>query len=579
MASIHILDPLLSNKIAAGEVVERPSNVVKELVENALDADATKIDIVVKQGGLELIKIQDNGKGMGFEDLSLCLSRHATSKIQDEHDLMRIGTLGFRGEALPSIASVSHMVIQTTAQNDGGHLEATNGKVDVLVQGQFRQGTTIEVTQLFQNVPARLKYIKSIKQEYAQIHDLIQRFSFSYPNVAFTFVHDDRLIYQTSGSGQLLPIIDQIYGQEVALKMIKVETNNHDFKLDGYVSKIDVNRSNKKHIHLLVNNRLIKDRRLIDVVSQAYRHLLADDRYPIALLSITMDPYLVDVNVHPSKWEVRFSSSDHLFLFLLESIKDKLKQVDLTYQVYHQPKPVQPIIEQPSLVLETVVKESIPEYKATPMVETVVEKSETKPLEMIKKPQIDLQPIGQIHGTYIVAQSHDGMYLIDQHAAQERIYFEYFEHQFASKSLTDVYQLLVPIMVNLTPIEATTITQHLDDLKTVGIELEPFGDQTFRCHQLPVWMDKIDEQRYIDNMIDAILAKKHMHIHDLQKEAIASLSCKASIKANHHLSSYEMKTLLDDLMRCETPYVCPHGRPTVIHYTAYELEKLFKRVV
>lgn len=586
MAIIKILDPLLSNKIAAGEVVERPSNVVKELVENALDAHATKIDIVVENGGVDLIKIQDNGDGMMYDDLVMCLSRHATSKINDEHDLMRIATLGFRGEALPSIASVSHMIIETTQGESGGRLNSNYGVIDEVIPGVFRKGTNIEVRQLFQNVPARLKYIKSIKQEYAQIHDLIQRFSFSYPEVAFTFVHDGRLIYQTSGSGQLLPVIKQIYGQEVALKMIPIEASSNDFTLEGYVSKIDINRSNKKHIHILVNGRLIKDFKLIDLVSQAYRHLLADDRFPIALVSITMDPYLVDVNVHPSKWEVRFSKGDELRTFLLESIKQQLAKVDLTYQVFHSEKPKEFEYERPTLRLESTIMEPSTVYQVEQQTKQPIDQvsSFEQPIQpasinSVKKPTIDLQPIGQIHGTYIVAQSQDGMYLIDQHAAQERIYFEYFSNQFEKKSLSDVYELLVPILVNLTPIEATTISQHLPLLQQVGIKLEPFGEQSFRCHQLPVWMDRIDEQRYIDDMIDAVLSHKQISMMALQKDAIASLSCKASIKANHHLSSIEMKSLLDQLMLCTTPYVCPHGRPTLIHYTSYELEKIFKRVV
>jgi DNA mismatch repair protein MutL len=615
MQKIRQLDEILANKIAAGEVVERPASVVKELVENCIDANASKIEVIIEEGGLQLIQIIDNGDGMSKEDALLCFSRHATSKIKDDSDLFCIQTLGFRGEAIPSIASVSAFTLKTSTGESGTVVKYEYGKFLETTRTDNKKGTNIKVEKLFQNVPARLKYVKSMNTEFANIQTYIERLSLSHPHIAFSLVHNGKMIYKTNGNGNLLEVISNMYGLQVAKNMIAVDFNDDEFRITGFISKIDITRASKNNIITMVNHRIVRNQISMDSINYAYRRYLADKRFPIAVVNIEIDPYLVDVNVHPSKLEVRFSKEGKLKELITQGIAEALANVNLTYQVDNDaPKNtfkselMQETLElsyekaqiqqdnkttnEPDVIatktsLKTtettntidLVKEEEEVYVASEEIvpdKQIMEPPKIEPREKLMKKKIFVK--GQVHGTYIICEDETGMYLVDQHAAQERINYEYYLEKYSQLDLT-MQELLVPITLAYPMSEYLIIEEHKETLLQVGINLETFGDTGYVIKQLPLWMKNIDEHVFIDTMMDQILQGKKIDVVKLQDHAIATLSCKASLKANMHLSTEGMQNIIDTLMRCDNPYVCPHGRPTIIYYSTYEIEKLFKRVV
>lgn len=597
MAKIRQLDDVLSNKIAAGEVVERPASVIKELVENSIDAHSTRVDVYVEEGGLKLMKVVDNGEGMESIDAKMCFSRHATSKIKDDHDLFNIMTLGFRGEAIPSIASVSHFDLRTSTGEEGFLVEYEFGKYKKEGVCDLPKGTQITITKLFQNVPARLKYLKSVNTEFAAIHQYIEKMALAYPKVAMSLWHNDKLIFQTNGKGNLLEVIASIYGLPTAKNMIPLSLENDEFKISGYISKIDTSRASKSNIITLVNHRYVKNAMSIEAINNAYRQYLADNRYPIAVVNIEVDPYLVDVNVHPSKLEVRFSKEYDLRDLIFDGVQRALQNENLTYQVKNKQterEVFKPQLDQVSfdLIEEPVIKPTVHETIQKPMIK---EKEETYQVNIqqneqiiqteVKQEKTPLKPIKekiyaktQIHGTYLIGENEKGMYLVDQHAAQERINYEYYKEKFSHLDLT-MQPLIVPLQFEYPMSEFLIIEERKELLRQVGISLEVFGEHGYILRSLPLWMKKIDENVFVDEMIQQVLHKNHLDVVALQEHAIATLSCKASLKANTYLSQSDMQTIFDNLMRCDNPYVCPHGRPTILFYSDYELEKIFKRVV
>lgn len=563
---------------------------------------SSKIDIIIEEGGMNLIQIIDDGSGMDKEDARLCFSRHATSKIYNDQDLFCIQTLGFRGEAIPSIASISHFVLKTSDGNQGSTVIYEFGKFIEQKQSDLNRGTNISVSKLFQNVPARLKYVKSVNAEFAHIQNYVERLSLSHPDIAFTLIHNDKMTYKTNGNGNLLEVIHQIYGLSVVKNMLNLKAGNDEFQIEGFIGKIEVNRASKNHIVTMVNHRIVKNQVAIDAINQAYRKYLADNRYPIAVINIEIDPYLVDVNVHPSKLEVKFSKEYELKKLIFDAVSKTLENVNLTYQVKEERPVFKPQLDQMDLDID--FRQEIPtKVQEKPQASFIQEKKQplfvheekneyiTEPVEKLFEEPIQLEKVevslkemkkkifvkAQIHGTYIVGEDDSGMYLIDQHAAQERINYEYFLEKYSHPDMT-MRDLLIPITVEYPLSECMMIEERKDLLKEVGIDLEPFGNG-FIIKQLPMWMNQINEHLFIEDMIQQILKDNKIDLLSLQEHAIATLSCKASLKGNSHLSIESMQTIVDNLMRCDNPYVCPHGRPTIIHYSAYELEKLFKRVV
>lgn len=593
MTKIKVMDELLSNKIAAGEVVERPSSVVKELVENAIDAASTSIQIELVEAGLQKIEVTDNGYGMDREDAELAFSRHATSKLLTEHELFRIRSLGFRGEALASIAAVSKIWMQTsTGEGSGTQLTMEGGRSINVQDGPLRKGTIIRVEQLFYNTPARLKHVKSIQTELGHSIDLINKLALSYPSIAFTLIHNGQTLLQTSGRGNLQQVAASIYGTGTVKQMIAFEAENEDFKITGLTSQPTVTRASKNYLTIFVNGRWIKHFGLNRAIEEAYHTFLPIGRYPITLLSITLDPLLSDVNVHPAKHQIRISKEKELELFVTKTLREVLRgKQDIPKMTV--PKEKTAPSTQTSFFQNTT---KTYDYSAPPIVdreyieqpvEQIFEKSAQESLDVLEGgveavsapvlPEMDI--VGQIHGTYIVGQAQDGFYLVDQHAAQERIKYEFYRTKVGEVNHEERQMLLLPLTFHFTLDEALRIKENRQELESVGIRVEEFGDSSFVVREYPSWFPKNQERTIIETMLQAVLDKKHVNVAKLREEAAILMSCKLSIKANHYLPREQMATLLEDLRHCEQPYTCPHGRPVVIHFSSYEIEKMFKRVM
>ncbi|CAM2361379.1 DNA mismatch repair endonuclease MutL [Listeria seeligeri] len=596
------LTDALSNKIAAGEVVERPASVVKELVENAIDAGSTVIDILVEEAGLNKITIIDNGSGIEEEDVATAFLRHATSKIKNEADLFRVHTLGFRGEALPSIASVSHLTLETsTGESKGTTISLEGGKIIEQKSGHARKGTQIEVTQLFFNTPARLKYLKSLPTELGNITDILNRLALAHPNISFRFSHNGKPLLQTSGNGDLRQVIAAIYGVSIAKKSIPVKAESLDFKISGYAILPEINRSNRNYISTIINGRFIKNFALVKAIQEGYHTLLPIGRFPIIVLQIEMDPIIVDVNVHPAKLEVRLSKEKELGQLISQMIKQafhelqlipdgeiskKQKEIQKSEQIQMSFEENKPKEETPTLFSKPSIPEYVPSdndvsiendfvFETAPVYtsEEHIEQKETTQ-ERIPK----MYPIGQMHATYIFAQNENGLYIIDQHAAQERIKYEFYREKIGEVS-RELQELLVPIVLEFPTDEYVRLEEQKVKLEEVGVFLENFGQNSYIIRAHPTWFPKDEEEEMLREIIDEALTSPSISIHKLREDTAIMMSCKKSIKANHYLTMKDMETLLDTLREASDPFTCPHGRPVIIQYSTYELEKMFKRVM
>ncbi|MDQ0058052.1 DNA mismatch repair endonuclease MutL [Paenibacillus harenae] len=695
MGKIKILDEQLANQIAAGEVVERPAAVIKELVENAIDAGSTTIDITIEEGGLTLMRVVDNGYGIEASDILTAFQRHATSKISTSSDLFKIASLGFRGEALPSIAAVSRLSC-TSADTDTGlarQIVIEGGNVTVNEPANAPQGTDMTVRDLFYNTPARLKYMKAIQTELGHISDYVNRIALAHPGVAFTFKHNGSTLLQTLGTGDRLQVIAAIYGTNTAKAMLAVEAESSDYELRGYISRPELTRANRNGITAIVNGRYIRSHAINQSLLQAYHTLLPINRFPLAVIELGMHPSLLDVNVHPSKMEVRFSKEAELRMLLEDAIRKVLgkqryipgpdagkqeRSKPLFVQdaiSFHRPedqlssslpsiaeiaassqresrpaegpsradssswaKPQSPASSRPSThsapYSASADKEYVPRDATSRLYSP--QNIEKQPNGIIREasapwpqhppdleagasgvqhiPQAnDYQPeydsgqfsgdralsqtaghlpdegekstfpelhwIGQHHGTYIVAQADDGLYLIDQHAAHERINYEYYYRKFGNPEAAS-QQLLVPLTLEFTPGEASQLREQLHLFAEAGVEVEPFGSQTFLVRSYPEWMPSGEEKAIIEEMAELLMAeRKSIDIAKLREKAAIMCSCKASIKANDRMNREEGDALLSRLGACKQPYTCPHGRPIIVHLSTYQLEKMFKRVM
>ncbi|MBB3110382.1 DNA mismatch repair protein MutL [Paenibacillus phyllosphaerae] len=752
MGKINVLDEQLANQIAAGEVVERPSSVVKELVENAVDAGSTTIDIAIEEGGLSLVRVTDNGSGIEPDDIEKAFFRHATSKLASSKDLFRIASLGFRGEALPSIAAVAkvELISSPEATGLGKRLVIEGGSVKKLEDANAPQGTDIAVRDLFFNTPARLKYMKSIQTEIGHIADYANRLALAHPGIAFTLKHNGNTLLRTTGTGDILQAFAAIYGTTTAKSMLIVEGEHPDYDLRGYISRPELTRANRNGITIVVNGRYIKSYIINQAILQAYHTLLPINRFPMVVLDLKMHPSLLDVNVHPSKMEVRFSKEPELRQFIEETLGKALgrerhipgpepAKVERSKPVYvqdkisfHQPEPefklpsvggaqvnsrfaesafgkssstgsggvnrdaalfgsrsesarhvpdwqnnrpalpkdvTERLYAPPSsgntqgaqAVRETAAGTAFAAREREPLPITSVAGTEAPvqrpadssppspaayPIQKVEPERVtgledwaddftdaattadspsaetgtgtaieasrseaaeaernttvegshsevddghaagskkqafpELYWIGQLHGTYIIAQNEEGLFLIDQHAAHERINYEYYLEKFGRPQQAS-QQLLVPMTLEFTQVEAAALTSKLDLLNQAGVELESFGANTFLVRSHPEWLPRGEEQEIIEEMTDWLLAERgKVDIGKLREKSAIMCSCKASIKANDRLTREEGEGLLRRLAACNQPYTCPHGRPIVVHMTTYQLEKMFKRVM
>ena len=639
MGKIKELQTSLANKIAAGEVVERPSSVVKELLENAIDAKSTEINIEVEQSGISSIRVVDNGTGIEQDDLDLVFHRHATSKLDADDDLFHIRTLGFRGEALASISSVAKVTLKTCTDSENGHeIYAENGEILSRKPAKAKKGTDITVSSLFYNTPARLKYIKSLYTELGKITDIVNRMAMSHPYIRISLISDGKTLLKTNGSGKTNEVMSEIYGIKVAKDLVHIQGDTSDYHLEGFVAKPEHSRSNKHYISIFINGRYIKNFVLNKAIIEGYHTLLTIGRYPICYLNIEMDPILVDVNVHPTKLEVRLSKEEQLYQLIVEKIryafKDRIlipqndldrtpkknkvlnqfeqqkldferrqqnSNQDKTNSHYYgmsESKLQNPNLEKNDLDNNELINESTENFvhnnkrsddkdyfqiqkeilndldngdasllndESTNDSEEVVteqsnnDEASSKTYQTLYSKQDNndikgkvsntpsrrvpyMEVVGQVHGTYIIAQNENGMFMIDQHAAQERIKYEYFREKIGEVT-NEVQDLLIPLTFHFSKDEQMIIDQYQDELDKVGVHLEHFGGHDYIVNSYPVWFPKAEAEEIIQDMVELVLNDKKVNVKKMREDAAIMMSCKKSIKANHYLKNNEMADL------------------------------------
>lgn len=586
MSVIKVMDELLANKIAAGEVVERCASVVKELVENSIDAKSSEIKVELEDAGTREIKVIDNGKGMDKDDAVLAFSRHATSKIKDEDDLYRLTTLGFRGEALASIAAVSKVDLKTCQSEIGTHVVINGGTIQTVERGDARQGTIISVSELFYNTPARLKNMKSLYTELASITDYMNKLALSHPDIRFTLKNNDNFILRTDGSNNILKVIQSIYGSDVASKMLKIESENADYEISGYISKPKIHRSSRSNMVTIVNGRVVRNMDLNRTINDAYHSYKPDNRYPIVAINILVDPSVIDVNIHPTKMDIKFSKIDTLIDLIRNTIIAKISNRNLIPEVAI--KPEREHHEEIKLDLERhhskvnenieidkpeiIVNDSIYEDEITgDIVQTVSDNEEDQEF------MPEMYPVGLVHGTYIICQNEKGMYIIDQHAAKERCNYEKFKKAMGNPK-TQSIKLLFPITIELSNDEFIVLKENMKILENLKFQVEEFGINSVIVKQHPTWLPEGFEEEAIRRIIEIIIqTRKDFSIEKFNEKLATMMSCKRAVKANTNITIEEMESLINDLRNCKNPFNCPHGRPTMIYYSNYDLEKLFKR--
>ena len=599
LSKIHVLSEHLTNMIAAGEVVERPAGIVKECVENSIDAQANVIEVEVFQGGIERIVITDDGIGMDNEDAHLAFMRHATSKMHSEEELFNIQTMGFRGEALPSIASVAQVELQTNDGNGGTLLRYNYGSLDVDETCSCPRGTKLDVSGLFVKTPARFKHLKSISYEFSVIADLMNKMALSHPYIRFILSHDGRVVFQTSGNGNIQEILYQMYGREVAENAVAFDGKNEDFHISGYAIQPKINRATKYFMFLTLNTRLIRSVPIQKAIIDAYSDYMPPNRFPIVVLQMESDTQLVDVNVHPNKWEVRLSKQGQMLDLVKTTIRDALNESLRTVEVKKVPIEKKSVtFEQPefnySYSTPVVKKESFnieESFKNYNKVEDKpILKVEEKPISypVFKKEEETydyghgpeffrhLQVLAQLHDSYILCSNEEGLVIVDQHAAQERYHYEQLK-----ENLLVECKKKQPLMV---PIQLDVSSDILAQYKTIndaaayfGFEFEPFGTDQLVLREIPLWFHDVDQKKFLQDLIDYFAENNTVDMAMLRKHMIATMACHSSIRFNRPLSMQEMKQVISDLQKCKQPYHCPHGRPTVIVMRDSELRKEFER--
>lgn len=591
MSKIRVMSELLSNKIAAGEVVEKVVSIVKELVENSVDAGATTIKVDLKESGLREIVVTDNGIGMDHDDAALAFQRHATSKLYTDDDLFSIKSLGFRGEALPSIAAVSEVILKTCQNEVGTLVHIKGGKILEEKNSDARIGTQITVTNMFYNTPARLKHLSSVYAELASVTEYVNKMALSYPKIKFILANDEKELLNTDGSGNLLKVIKSIYGLDVAKKMLEINVSNDDYEVSGYISLPEVNRSSRNHMTILVNGRVIKNQIINKVINDSYSSYKEDTRYPIVVLNIKTDPSLVDVNVHPSKQDIKFSNFEDLKELISNGIKNVIKTKLLIPKIEVKEEVPEPTYENLTLNLErNIVSESTSsndkekltklinfDYEPNNELDALDKEEYIEELPTEKLPE--LYPVGLVHGTYIVCENEKGIYLIDQHAAQERINYEKYSYLLAHPN-KDVIDSIVPIVIELPMQDYIIIKNNINILDKLNIKVEEFGQSSLRVISHPTWFTKGREEITIRNILEMIKEEeKHFDLAKFLDHLAATMACKASVKGNTRITKEDMESIINQLRECKNPFNCPHGRPTIINFTIYELEKMFKRSV
>ncbi len=583
---IRLLSSEVASQIAAGEVVERPASVVKELVENALDAGTKTLTVTIQEAGRRLIEVADDGSGIPAGELLLAVERHATSKLASADDLFRIGTLGFRGEALASIGSVSRMTITSRVKSAeaGARLRVEGGMAGPVQAVGAPVGTSVRVEQLFYNVPARLKFLKQDSTERRAIDGLLTRYALAYPEVRFRLIDGASPTLQTSGDGDRRAILAALYGVDVARQMLEVLAEDDGFRLTGFTSPAALTRSNRKEITFFINGRWVQDTALSAALLQAYHTLLMVGRYPLATLFLELDPEEVDVNVHPAKAEVRFRSSDRVFSFVQRAVRRAL----LAYSPVPS-MPTQnlwgghqsPVTNDQSAGLDwTIGHTEVPSVDGGPLTEqngppsTLYGQDPAPQPEIIHLPLMRL--VGQIGATYLVAEGPDGLYLIDQHAAHERVLFEKLMAQYAQKNIPS-QSLLTPVVVTLPPQSANLLSSQLPTLQHFGFSVEAFGPNAFQVRAVPALFAGADPAAALRALVEDFEEDETPLQTEVEARLAARVCKRLAVKGGQPLSAEEQRALLTDLEACDSPRTCPHGRPTMIHLSVDMLERQFGR--
>ena len=611
MGKIQVMSSKLANMIAAGEVIERPSSVIKELVENSIDAHAKNIEVSIFNAGRNKIIVKDDGDGMDPEDAKLAFKRHASSKLLDEYQLFKIKTMGFRGEALPSISSVSKVTMMTSTGILGSKVTTSEEELNIEPFKAIK-GTTFIVEELFYNTPVRLKYLKSDSTEIASCLETMQRLALSFPSVSISFYIDDKLSFSTTGRGDLLEVISRLYGNDIAKKMMKVTYSSNGFDIEGYIAKPEITRSTRYYMITILNNRNVYLPQVQKSIISGYSDYIFNSKYPFVVLTLRVDHSLVDVNVHPSKKEVRLSNDKEVSLAVEEMIKEALNKENAIHEVSLPHKevetvtlfkdntsssfdtsiirPINPRVEIKTELQNEKIKENNFDFDITSLDENIdVKNNEDVNNDIINNEEINqveeknnektipfFKVIGQVLLTYIIIEVKNGFYIVDQHAANERINYEKFTKLLNSK--IEVCTPLIPIIINLSPSEIKRLTEDkIKILNQIGIEIEGFGLNTIKISSIPVFIKEYNEEKYLEEIIDQVIRTDKIDLIELRKHVIATMACKASIKANDHLEIREMEDLIKTLFTCDNPTCCPHGRPTIVHFTKYDIEKMFKR--
>ena len=568
---IHQLSEDIINKIAAGEVIERPASVVKELIENAIDAGATAIDVEVKKAGKELIRVKDNGCGMSAEDAKLCVLRHTTSKIRQAGDLHNIRTLGFRGEALSSIAAVSHFILTTKEKGNvaGTKVTVSGGVVQRTEEAAHGDGTTMEVHELFLNTPARRKFMRSDATETAQILDVLTRYALFYTTVSFRFITDGRMLLHTGGSGET---ITEVYGASVAKELLKVEKESEGMRVTGMISKPTFTRGDKEYLTFFVNGRLVKSPLMERALHEAYHSVLFIHRHQFALLQLDVEPSVIDVNVHPTKKEVKFEKGDVVYRFVYHAVRDVLEKENLIPQMGIQHTELDQM--RLTKAFDTSTQAVL---AAAPMRSMQI--GDAMGAEYEHKVDTRLPPLrllGQVHKTFFIAETAEGMLIIDQHIVQERVLYELFMRQYMKKAVKP-QMLIEPAIAELAPKDVLLLSEHEEQLQELGFSIEAFGGNSVRVRSIPSIFGALQPAEMLPEVLGQLRDGRVTSISGKAELVITRMSCRASIKAGDSCTIPQMQQMLEQLEKCTLPFHCPHGRPIFINVTRDELERMFLR--
>ena len=612
MSVIKLLDKDTINKIAAGEVIERPASVVKELLENAIDSGATQITLEIKDGGISLIRVTDNGCGIAKDDIKCAFLRHATSKIRSSEDLLSVLSLGFRGEALASIAAVSRteLITKTTDTITGVRYAIEGGEEIAFEDIGAPNGTTIIIRDLFYNTPARKKFLKSASTEGSHVAELIEKLSLSHPEISIRFINNNQTKFQTSGNNSLRDIIYNIYGKEIASSLLPINEEGSLLKLSGYIGKPEISRGNRNLEICFINGRYIKSNIIYKAIENGYGNHMMQHQFPLAILSYDINTELVDVNVHPTKQEVRFSDSNYIYDFTLKAIEKTLANSLLVKNISLDNAAKAKIVvsselsrersPEPFEVSRNIIKNESDTEKDFKKTEDINSKprldikydTENKPDNITIKEQLSLADeyikpdksqnftiIGQVFNTYWIVQYNNSMYIIDQHAAHEKVLYERYIKLIKNSTVNSQY-INPPIVLSLTDSELNLTLNFKNEFKALGFEIDEFGDREIVVRSIPLILPSINKEELLKEMIgelseDTGLSSDMSHLQD----RVATMACKAAVKGGSRLSNKEIVNLIDEMLNLDNPFNCPHGRPTIIEITKAELERKFKRIL